>query len=516
LIKSSLFFNVRTFIKQQGGSAMKKGRYVVVCCSLVFVAHGGVVGRWDVEGVKVSDGTGIATSEAPFTMVGGSDYDHLVAELRLGAGVNPSTTLAKYGFKVPTDTQSGTLAEAIERNQYLEVSLEVSEGYVLNLDRLEMVGEGTSDGCSNVVWMSSVDGFTAGAELASSFPANQDGALDTDADGFGGPIDLSGARYQQLQGSVRLRLYGWNSSSERGVTRIRNLSGDDLVVYGEVVPKGYVAPDLLAGWDVVGIDLNDGLGIETAAPPYTCAAITSAFTHVTAFLRLGGGVNPSTSPDQYGFKVATSNQAATLSEAISAGHYIECVLIPDEGYMLNMDRLELNGQSTASGCSNMVLMSSVAGFSDGQQLASALDMAGKTGGFDTAGSGFGGPIQFGAEHRGITGELAFRLYGWGSSSGSGVSYIRNLSGLDFKVIGSVVATEAAQLPRPTCSLVTSNGLSQLHVVFARPATAGYVVQRRADLSDTNGWTTVSGVFSNDYIWSVDMSQPAAFFRSVSE
>ena len=97
-----------------------------------------------------------------------------------------------------------------------------------------MSGQATASGCSDVVLMSSIDGFTAGQEMAASSAANVTGGFDTDASGFGGPIDLSDARYQNLTGTVSFRLYGWNSTSGSGATYLRNLGGDDLVVHGAI------------------------------------------------------------------------------------------------------------------------------------------------------------------------------------------------------------------------------------------------------------------------------------------
>jgi len=98
-----------------------------------------------------------------------------------------------------------------------------------------MKGEATGSGCTNVVLMTSIDGFTAGNEIAAAHPANKTGGFDTDAEGFGGPIDLSAAKYQGLTGTVAFRIYGWNSASGTGETRIRSLAGDDLVVFGELL-----------------------------------------------------------------------------------------------------------------------------------------------------------------------------------------------------------------------------------------------------------------------------------------
>jgi len=218
---------------------MKRWIGLSVVAGLWFAGLGAVqamvIAGWEVDGVVVSGGTGIDEGEAPYAFQASTlDASLVSATLSLGGGVNPSTATNQYGFRI-SDAQSG-LAGAIASGHYLEVALQVAEGYALNLDRLEMRGNTTATGCDDVAWMSSVAGFTPGYELV-SLTGRQTagtGGLDTAASGFGGPIDLGTEAYQQLTGTVLFRLYGWNSGSSTGVTRVRNLSGEDMVFYGSV------------------------------------------------------------------------------------------------------------------------------------------------------------------------------------------------------------------------------------------------------------------------------------------
>jgi len=213
--------------------------WMSVVSGLLFGFQGGaqamVIAGWEVDGVTVSTGAGLDEHSSPYTFQASTLDAHMVsAQLTLGSGVNPSTATNQYGFRI-SDTQN-SLAGAIASGHYLEVALQVAEGYALNLDRLEMRGNTTATGCDDVAWMSSVAGFVPGYELV-SLSGRQSagtGGLDTAASGFGGPIDLGADPYQQLTGTVLFRLYGWNSGSSTGVTRIRNLSGEDLVFYGSV------------------------------------------------------------------------------------------------------------------------------------------------------------------------------------------------------------------------------------------------------------------------------------------
>lgn len=195
-----------------------------------------VVAGWDVEGVNVDDGIGIETNLSPFIFQATtSETAYVQAQLSLGSGVNPSTTTDQYGFKISVINQTNTLSGAISLNQYIDISILIDEGKALNLSSIEMKGGGSSTACSNVAFMTSIDGFVSGQEIATTSVANENFGMDTDSSGFGSPIDLSASKYQNLTGSVSFRLYGWDSISASGANRIRNLAGDDLVIYGEVM-----------------------------------------------------------------------------------------------------------------------------------------------------------------------------------------------------------------------------------------------------------------------------------------
>ena len=219
---------------------------------------------WEINGVEMDVGTGLVTNVHPYRFLATtSDYSAVSAELTLGDGVNPTTSEHQYGFKIPGGTQTNSLAGAIDQEHYMEFRLSVDAGYSFSLNSIEMRGQASASGCSNVVLMSDIDGFSAGQEIASTLSINGDvGGLDTDASGFGGPIDLSDARYQNLTGAVTFRLYGWGSSSSSGLTYLRSLSGYDLEVFGEVeavTASGELFLNLDLSNDVVAVEaLFDG------------------------------------------------------------------------------------------------------------------------------------------------------------------------------------------------------------------------------------------------------------------
>lgn len=286
-----------------------------------------------------------------------------------------------------------------------------------------------------------------------------------------------------------------------------------VAVIGMVaVVGGGAQAGTIAGWDVAGVDVADGVGIESNAPPYTFLATTGETAQVSAALTLGDGVNPSTSAGQYGFKVAIADATNSLAGAISGHHYIEFTLTIASGYRVNLDNIEMEGQASASGCSNVVLMSSIDGFTAGQEIASAYPVN-STGGFDTDSSGFGAPIDLSsARYQGLTGSVSFRLYGWNSASGSGATYLRNLNGDDLVVSGTVEPVSGG--PTPRLQLAGSNDTFSVSALFEGSGSEGYVLQFCDDLNGSNGWQTVSTPFSTNTTWALPITNSAGFYRAV--
>jgi len=286
-----------------------------------------------------------------------------------------------------------------------------------------------------------------------------------------------------------------------------------LWAVGVIAVTSGVHAAVIAGWDVNGIDVNDGIGMETNIPPYAFKATTSETGHVSAHLTLGDGVNPSTSANQYGFKLASDDGTNSLAGAIAGSHYIEFSLVITNGYQLHLESIELNGQATASGCSNVVLMSSLDGFTVGQEIVSAYP-ANVTGGFDTDSSGFGAPIDLSDwRYQNLTGTVAFRLYGWNSSSGSGTTYLRNLSGDDLVVHGTTVALSVGAVPRLVMS--ESNGTLSVAAVFVGASSANFVLQSCDNLA-SNDWNTVSAPFTTNETWEFETTNSAGFYRAMSQ
>jgi hypothetical protein len=309
---------------------------------------------------------------------------------------------------------------------------------------------------------------------------------------------------------VSIRPMDGGPTKEMDMTKLNVVLGCFFVAMGAQAA-------LVAGWDINGIDVNDGAGLDASGAPYVFSATTSETERVSAELTLGDGVNPSTSSNQYGFKISTADATNSLAGAIASEHYLEFALTVSGGYALNIDSIEMNGGGSSTACSNVVLLSSIGGFTSEQDDFSAYP-ANQTGGFDAAAgntNGFDGPLVItSAPYSNLTGTISFRLYGWNSTSGSGATYLRNLSGDDLVVNGTVVQLSTSAGPK--LSVVSSNGTTSVSAAFEGAASDPYILQYRDDLTDSNGWSNVSAPFASNAVWQILLTNSAGFYRAIAD
>ncbi len=214
---------------------------------------------------------------------------------------------------------------------------------------------------------------------------------------------------------------------------------------------GFSWADVLASWDVNGVDVADGTGIDEGVSPYRFTSPNLLANVSDAKLSLGS-VNPSEASHTYGFMLS-SNQS-TLADAIGANDYIEISISVASGFQMNFSSFEMNGESTGTGCDDVAFMSLIAGYSSGNELQALTGRQDVTGGLDTDSSGWGAPVDLsGSVYQAVTGTTTFRVYGWNSSGTTGGTRGRNLSGDDFVINGTI-----SPVPEPaTFALVGMGG-----------------------------------------------------------
>lgn len=204
----------------------------------------------------------------------------------------------------------------------------------------------------------------------------------------------------------------------------------------------------LVGWDVNGLEVATAL---SSGDNYAFGATSTALNVESTNLTLGSGLIPSETAGQYGFKVPEIEETTSLAGAISAGHFFQFDVQASPGYLLDLTKLEMNGQSSGTGANEVALLASTDNFLTSSTLGSLTGISGNTGGFDTDGSGFGS-IDL-SSFTGVD-AMSFRLYGWGTTSEDGITYVRNLTGDDLVIEGSV-----APIPEVTSSLTLAGLLA---------------------------------------------------------
>lgn len=203
-----------------------------------------------------------------------------------------------------------------------------------------------------------------------------------------------------------------------------------------------VRAQTLVSWDINGLDMDGTL----SSPSYSLSATLDDSNIASASLSISSSVNPSTTDNRFGFKVSTPSTQSTLAGAISNEHYLQFTLTAAEGYTFTVTSLEFIGGTTGDGADDVALLSNVDGFTDTSAIASVTGRAGDADGLDTDSSGFGSSITLsGMQYQNLS-TITFRLYGWNTSSGSGDTFLRNLSGADLEVFGT---TAVSAVPEPS-------------------------------------------------------------------
>jgi hypothetical protein len=182
----------------------------------------------------------------------------------------------------------------------------------------------------------------------------------------------------------------------------------------------------LATWEITGANAS------TTNPQ---AASTLGSNIASASLTLGSGATAASATDTFGGSGFTST---SLASAITAADYLSFTIAPAASYNLSITSITLNsGVSTAVTNFHGELLSSATGFTASNSLYSYS--------FASAGAPTQSITLSGVSAlQNVSGAIEFRLYGWRDTAGTSTFKIRNLSGNDLTVNGSLTA-----IPEPS-------------------------------------------------------------------
>ena len=177
---------------------------------------------WDVNGTTES-----ATSLTAGTFDSNISQSSPSGVLSRGAGAASPGNAAGNSFGASGFTAT-TLTNAITAGDYFTFSITVNSGYAMTLSSLTMKLFDTTSGPTNGAVFSSVGGFASSGSAIQSFTLTGNANNDQS-------ITLSAGSFSNLTGTVEFRIYAYGGgSSSTDKMRIRDLSGNDLVISGTV------------------------------------------------------------------------------------------------------------------------------------------------------------------------------------------------------------------------------------------------------------------------------------------
>jgi hypothetical protein len=143
----------------------------------------------------------------------------------LGSGLSASAAADTFGG---SGFNSTSLAAAIASNQYLGITITPQADYAISLSSIFFTtGVSSATTSFHGELLSSATGFAPGNSLhtysfSTTTPPSQS-------------ITLSGiSALQNIVGPIEFRIYGWRDTAGTTTFRIRNLSGNDLVINGSI------------------------------------------------------------------------------------------------------------------------------------------------------------------------------------------------------------------------------------------------------------------------------------------
>lgn len=206
---------------------------------------------------------------------------------------------------------------------------------------------------------------------------------------------------------------------------------------------GNLAFAQLASWDVNGAD---------ASVTNPLAATVLSTDIASATLALGSGVTASASNDTFG---GSAFNSTSLDSAVLNADYLSFTITPSAGFKLSISSISFNtGVATAVTNFNASLLSSSTGFTSSDSLYSYSFSTTTPAAQSVTLSGI--PAL-----QNVANSIEFRLYGYRDSAGMSTYRIRNLSGSDLIINGTVTAIPES----PTYSLL--GGISVLGLTSLR-------------------------------------------------
>ncbi|WP_299568147.1 phospholipase D-like domain-containing protein [uncultured Pedobacter sp.] len=334
------------------------------------------------------------------------------------------------------DARTTSIQEAITRNEYFELAIQVKPGKKISISNLSAIIRRTGGGSSKAQWAYVING--ANPVLLG------DGVIDVPVYTSGGAIDeinVSGvAELQNLvtSSNVKLRLYMFGETSRGGTFAFGQSSTaapEVLVLRGDL--ENVADDKVVLGWSA------GDLSGETA----TFTSTANATSVTTSTISRGSGLEASSLTDGYSSRTNASLNFADITNQTSAvanNSYLEFAINIKANYKLSLDKIYAKLRRSGAGARNYVWSYSIdnAAFVDINATPVSFTNSATSGiqqeAIDLSAVAALQNIQ-GAK------EIKFRLYMWGYTTAAG-SFALGLSETNSEDVLTIIGTSVNTLP----------------------------------------------------------------------
>lgn len=348
-----------------------------------------------------------------------------VAVSPVSSGPGITATNAWYNNRfAPRDWQSVTLADAIATDEYLTFSVDVAEGYSLDLSTIETYLFTQNQRARNFSLLSSVDGFAVQNTLSDY------GGPVTGSSAFGQEERTATVNLTELTGSTEFRIYvfGSQNTNKWEAVGLGNRIGEELALTGSLT-RVAGGPEVI--FDGPASEFDTRGAVRNASQSLSAENTSSLFT--TSDLTPGPGLNETNGWYNNRFAPIRWN-SATLEDAIANDDYLTFSLTVADGVSVDLTEIDAYLFTQNRRSRTFSLLSDATGFDASSVLT---DFGGTVTGAAANGQEARSADLTSAGLQNLSGTIEFRIYVHGHVNVWEAVGLGNRTTSELKLIGNV-------------------------------------------------------------------------------
>lgn len=348
----------------------------------------------------------------------------LVSPIIAGDGVSATNSWYNNRF-APRSWQSQTLSAAIQDEDYLSFTVDVAEGYSLDLAELEAYLFTQNQRQRNFALLSSQTGFAVD-QVLSDFGGTVTGASQYGQEERTASLDA----LSEITGSVEFRIYVYGPSNTNPweAVGLGSRSGDELALTGTLT-RIVGGPEVV--YDGAASEFETTGSVKQQSTSIAADAGSALFT--TSDLTPGPGLAATNGWYNNRFAPIGWN-SSTLDQAIANDDYLAFNLTVAEGVSVDLTEIDAHLFTQNKKSRTFALLSDVAGFNSSSVLT---DFGGAVTGSSNNGQESRVADLTAASLNDLTGTIEFRIYVYGSVNVWEAVGIGDRLGSDLKLSGQV-------------------------------------------------------------------------------